>query len=113
LCCPPDCGAAALVISHRTQENYAMSKAVSVDREIEGGSAEPHAIVKYIPQNFANTEDCHLILKQPDYHSVRDYATPPVPHRSYKNFRLVLPALIPYPDTVGRFVHADSSQSKK
>jgi hypothetical protein len=53
-----------------------MSKAVSVDREIERGSTEPHTIGKYIPQNFANAEDCHLILKQSDYHSVRDYATP-------------------------------------
>ena len=90
-----------------------MSKAVSVDREIEGSSAEPHAIGKYIPQNFANAEDCHLILKQSDYHSVKDYAMLPVPHRSHKNFRLVLPAPFPYADTVGRFVHADSSQSKK
>ena len=55
--------AAAFVISHRAQENHAVSQPVSVDREIEGRSAEPHRIGKYIPQNFANAEDCHLILK--------------------------------------------------
>ena len=55
-----------------------MSQPVGVDREVEGRSAEPHRIGKYVPQNFTNAEDCHLILKLTAYHSVRDRATPPV-----------------------------------
>jgi hypothetical protein len=82
-------------------------------REVEGRTAEPHRIWKYIPQNFTNTENCHLILKLTAYHSVRDHATPPGSYRSHKYFRLGLPARFHYADTVGRFVHADSSQSQK
>jgi hypothetical protein len=105
--------AAAFVVSHRAQENHAVSQPVGVHREVEGRSAEPYRVGKYVPQNFTNAEDCHLILKLPAYHSVRDRATPPVPYRSHKYFRLALTARFAYSDTVGRFVHADSSQSKK
>src|SRR5260370_24542863 len=105
--------AAAFVISHRAQEDHAVSQPVRMHREVERRSAEPYRIGKYVPQNFTNAEDCHLILKLPAYHSVRDRATSPGPYRSHKYFRLALPARFHYSDTVGRFVHADSSQSQK
>ena len=110
---PLERSAAAFVISHGAQENHAVSQPVSVYREIEGRSAKPRRIGKYIPQYFANAEDCHLILKKQAYHSDRVRATPPGSHRNHKNFRLALSAPFQYAVVVGRFVHADSSQSIK
>jgi hypothetical protein len=90
-----------------------VSQPVSVHREVEGRAAEARRIGKYIPQNFTNAEDCHLILKKPAYHSVRGHATLPGSNHNHKNFRLALPEPFAYDETVGKFVHADSSQSQK
>ena len=72
-----------------------MSQPVGMHREVEGCAAQAHHIGKYIPQNFTNAKDCHL-----------------GPYNTYKNFRLGLTEPLAYDETVGRFVHADSSQSQ-